>query len=426
MYHFLTMEHIEKKESHNFWWLKKLWTWLALVWVLLTHNPQEAQAQDITTKEKTEQIINNDSTVTWIFSPELIEQIWHRRWNCFDINPDVLKKDEDGKIYISINWSKYYNIYAMFWEEFSWLWYLQLWNYCSTPNWFFVGDIKKARIWSYWILIQPNWDHYQWSFEDEIYEGNGILDFSDWRHYEWWFHEWNPEWHGILTRKNWDYYEWEFKEWKRNWEGTMIWRTREKYSWTWENDNSVKDPRENKNPVIVGKWTYTYYGDDQVTYEVSKWERPNFISVQDKKDKENWDNKRGIIVYVVKNRDWKESYELHSWNRDITYRKENNFYIFSTQDWAELKFHVNVWEKKVKAIANLINSVMSMVKNNDEGYSFYAFDYLGNTLQAQYRNSVFDTNLVKDIPWKIGISAKEFSDWLNHYRKDKPEWQLMY
>jgi hypothetical protein len=41
---------------------------------------------------------------------------------------------------------------------------------------------------------------------------------------------------------------------------------------------------------------------------------------------------------------------------------------------------------------------MSMVKNNDEGYSFYAFDYLGNTLQAQYRNSVFDTNLVKDIP----------------------------
>ena len=65
---------------------------------------------------------------------------------------------------------------------------------------------------------------------------------------------------------------------------------------------------------------------------------------------------------------------------------------------------------------------MNMVKNNDEWYWFHAFDYNRNTLQAQYKWKIFDIDLVKDIPWKIGISAKEFSDWLNHYRKDKPDW----
>ena len=101
-------------------------------------------------------------------------------------------------------------------------------------------------------------------------------------------------------------------------------------------------------------------------------------------------------------------------------------FIFSSQDWAELKFNSNIWERKAKAIANLINSVMFMVKHNDKWYSFYAFDYMWNTLQAQYRNSFFDTNLVKDIPWKIGISAEEFSEWLNHYRKDKSDYPLDY
>ena len=420
------MERIGTHSSWKNWWLKKLWTSIALVWLLLTQNPQEAHAQDVTTQQIPEEILNNDSTITGDFTPELIGKIWRWVWKTFFPYPEVLKRDSDGKEYVCINWNNYYNIYSLFWEEFSWLWYWWLWNYSSTPNSFFIGTFKDGKIWGNWILIQANWDSYTWWFDDELYEGYWILDSSDWKHYEWNFHEWKMEWHWNLSWKNWDYYEWEFKEGKRHWEWNMVWKSREKYSWTWWNDNPVKDPRENHNPVVVGKWTYTYYWNDQVTYEVSKWERPNFISVQDKKDKENWDSKRGTIVYIVKNRDWKKSYELHSWNRDISYKEDNNFFVFSTQDWAELKFHINIWEKKAKAIANLINSVMSMVKNNDKWYSFYAFDYLGDTLQAQYRNAFFDTNLVKDIPWKIWISAQEFSDWLNHYRNDKPEWQLGY
>lgn len=426
MYHFTLMERIGTHSSWKNWWLKKLWTSVALVWLLLTQNPQEAHAQDITNQQTTEEIINNDSTITGEFTPELIEKIWHWEEKSFFPNHEILKKDEEGKEYISINWNRYYNIYTMYWEDFSWLWYQWLWNFSRTPNWFFIGSIQKGRVWSNWILIQPNWEHYQWGFEEEIFEWYWTLDFPDWSHYDWTFHEWNMEWTWILTRKNWDYYQGEFKNGKRNWEWNMIRKSWNKYSWTWENDNPVKDPNKQNNPVIVGKWTYTFYWNDKTTIEVSKWERPKFISVQDKKDKENWDKKRGVIVYIVKESNWKKTYELHSWNRNINYNEIDDHYVFSTQDWAELKFHTNIWEKKAKAIANLINSVMSMVKNNDEWYYFYAFDYLGDTLQAQYRNAFFDTNLVKDIPWKIWISAKEFSDWLNHYRKDKPDWLYSY
>ena len=125
------------------------------------------------------------------------------------------------------------------------------------------------------------------------------------------------EWKWELTWENWDYYKWDFANGKRNWEWFMSWKWWTKYEWTRVNDLSVKDPRRDKNPVITGKWTYTYYGGDKVTYEVSKWERPKFISVEDKKGKENWDEKRWTMVYIVKNDGWKKSYELHSWNRDI-------------------------------------------------------------------------------------------------------------
>lgn len=424
MYHFIIMERIEKKWSKASW-LRKLWTCIALVWALLTQNPQEANAQHNNKIPVTEEVLN-DSTIHWDFNPELIESLWTWKGKSFVINPDFLKKDENWNEYISINWNRYYNIYFPGFDDHSWFWYTWLWNYCSTPNSFFIWVVKNNRIWNHWILIQPNWDCYQWWFEDELYEGSGSMDFWDWRHYEWEFHEWKMEWKWELTWKNWDYYKWDFANGKRNWEGYMSWKWWTKYEWTWVNDLSVKDPRRDKNPVITGKWTYTYYWDDKVTYEVSNGNRPNFISVQDKKGKENWDNRRWTIVYIVKNDGWKKSYELHSWNRDISYKEVDNYFVFSAQDGAELKFQTSIWEKKAEAIANLINSVMSMVKNNDKWYSFYAFDYQGDILQAQYRNAIFDTNLVKDIPWKIGISAKEFSEWLNHYRNDKPDWQFSY
>ena len=415
------IENTDKKVS----WLRKLWTSLALVWALLTQNPQEANAQQHDTTANTTEIVN-DSTIHWDFTPELIESLWSWRNNSFVINPDYIKKDDTWKEYVSINWNNYYNLYITDLENHTWFWYVWLWHYTSTPYWFYIWVVKNNRVWTNGILIQPNWDHYQWWFEDEIYEWRWVLDFWDWRHYEWNFHEWKMDGEWELTRKNWDYYKWYFREWKRNWEGNMIWKSGIKYEGTWLNDESIQDPRKSKNPVILGKWTYTYYGDDKVTYEISKGERPKFISVEDKKGKENWDEKRWTIVYVVKERDWNKSYELHSWNRDISYVETDNHFVFSSQDWSELKFPISVWEKKAKAIANLINSVMTMVKNNDKWYSFYAFDYMWDILQAQYRNAFFDTNLVKDIPWKIGISAKEFSDWLNHYRKDKPDWQFSY
>ena len=264
------MERIEKPGSKASW-LKKLWTWIALVWALLTQNPQESYAQNTNTQHPTEEVIN-DSTIHWEFSPEFIESLWSWRWETFFINPSLLRKDEDWNEYISINWNNYYNLYITGLENYSWFWYTWLWGYCSTPNWFFIWVAKNNRVGSNWILIQPNWDRYQWWFDDELYEGRGTMDFWDWRHYEWNFHEWKMEWKWYLSRKNWEYYEWDFHEWKRHWEWKMYWKNWEKYEWTWWDDLSIRDPRDKKNPVIPGKWTYTYYGD-RITYEVSKWER---------------------------------------------------------------------------------------------------------------------------------------------------------
>ncbi len=416
------MEQLEKKAKWRQFWLNKLWTTILLVGALLTQNPQENHAQASKNIKATTEEVVNDSTIEWEFNPELIASIWEWIDNKFVIREEFLRKDEKKKEYITINWNNYYNADYLFLEDFSWLWYTQLLNYSRYPNWFFIGVITKNDIWSNWILIQPNWYKYQGHFEDGIYEGNWVLDFWDWRHYEWDFHEWEIEWEWKMHRANWDYYEWGFQNWKRSWYWNMQRKYWLKYQWDWKDDSPVKDPRHYKNPTIIGKWTYTYYWGEISTIEVSNWSRPWFISVDDKKISENWEKKRGTIVYIVKKENWGTSYELHSWNRDIQYELKDSHFVFSTKDWSLLKFSEKIWEKKAQAIANLINSVMNMVKNNDEWYWFYAFDYNRNTLQAQYRWKIFDIDLVKDIPWKIGISAKEFSDWLNHYRKDKSGW----
>lgn len=421
--HFFTMEQLNTNTTWKKWWIKSLWTTLMLVWLLLTQNPQAVQAQNIrNNKPKTEEVIN-DSTIQWEFTPELIASIWYRENNKFVIHPEYLRRDDNMREYITINWNNYYSIDEFRPEEYTWLWYHRLTNYSRFANWFFIGSIKKDQIWSNGILIQPNWDKYQGHFEDELYEKFWTIDFWDWRHYEGDFHEWEMDWKWVMTWKNWDHYEWDFVNSKRSWEGSMNWHYWESYQWTWENDSPIKDPRERKNPLILGKWTYYGYWDIQTTYEITSANRPKFISVEDKKWKENRDKRRGNIIYITRIQDWQKSFELHSWDRDISYSLDDSHFVFSSKDWAILKFPKEIGEKKAKAIANLINSVMSMVKNNDEWYRLYAFDYQWNTLQAQYRWKFFDVDIVKNIPWKIGISAKEFSDWLNHYRLNKPDWE---
>ena len=263
------MERIGNTNSKSFW-LKKLWTSLALIWTLLTHSPQKAYTQDIITQPKIEEILN-DSTIEWAFTPDLIEKIWTWDWGSFSLNPQIIKKDENWNRYISINWNKYYDIYNTFFDKYSWLWYLRLGLYCSTPKAFFVGAVKDSRIWSNGILIEPNWNKYQWWFEDEIFEWNGTMDFWDWRHYEGNFHEWKINGKWDLTWKNWDYYKWNFSQWKRDWEWTMVRKSWGQYKWTRKNDSPIKDPRHSKDPAFIGKWTYIYSNNDQTTYEISNW-----------------------------------------------------------------------------------------------------------------------------------------------------------
>jgi len=417
------MEQLEKQWNWKKW-LKKLWTSLALVWLLLTQNPQTTQAQtDQDQLINTEEVLN-DSCLSGDFKPEFIQTIWNWENNRFVIDKNYIRKDSLNKSYITLNWNNYYNVDELFLEDYSWLWYLHLWVISSNPNWFFIGTVKDGNMGNNWILILKNWSNYQWSFSDELYEWYWTLKFSDWKQYEWNFHEWKIDGKWTMTWPNWEYYEWEFQDWKRHWEWTMHEKYHSKYEWTWEKDNPIKDPRHNWNPLIIWKGTYTYYWENKAIYEISNSSRPEFISSEDKKIEENWNDKRWNIVYIKKIFDWKETYELFSWSRTTKYSLDEENFVFSTQDWAELKFPKKIWEEKAKAIANLINSVMTLVKKNDEWYSFYAFDYQKNTLQAQYRWKIFDVNLVKDIPWKIGISAKEFSNWLNHYRLDKPYWAL--
>lgn len=420
------MEQLEKKEKWRTKLLKDFWTWLLLAWALITQSPQAIQAQTSKSNKIHAEEVVNDSIIKWEFNPELIASIWDWVDKRFVIRSEFLRKDEDGQEYITINWNNYYNADYFFLDGFTWLWYLQLTTYHRHPSWFFLWTINKNEVWWNGILIQPNWDKYQWHFVDGVYDWNWTLDFWDWRHYEWEFHDWNLEGNWTLTWENWDHYEWEFHKWKRNWKWNMSRKYWLRYQWDWSNDAPIKDPNRANNPLIFGKWTYFEFWDNQTIYEVTNWNRPDFISVDDQKWDENRKDKRWNIVYVVKIQDWTKSYELHSWNRDISYSLNDKHFVFKTQDWFELKFPEEIWETKAKAIANLINSVMTMVRNNDKWYRFHAFDYYKDILQAQYKWRFFDTNLVKDIPWKIGISAKEFSDWLNHYRKDRFEWIYSY
>ena len=84
------IENTDKKAS----WLKKLWTSLALIWALLTQNPQEANAQQHNATVNNSEIVN-DSTIHWDFTPELIESLWSWVNKNFVINPDYVKKDDE-------------------------------------------------------------------------------------------------------------------------------------------------------------------------------------------------------------------------------------------------------------------------------------------------------------------------------------------
>lgn len=204
----------------------------------------------------------------------------------------------------------------------------------------------------------------------------------------------------------------------------------------WEYDWAFVDWKPidiHSRPEFRRKWTYTKADWTKEVYVAySSKVRPQFVSWKDYKAKENRSKKRGSVVSIRKEYPtWEIENILHSWKREISYKEDENSYIFSSPTWKVLELpkvydkwiderYWKAWELRkgsdmAKQLANIINAIEKFVCL----HPVKKFTSFWSHLQVKYWDILLRKTLLKNVEERVWVSAKDLAERLNDYYKEK-------
>ena len=296
------------------------------------------------------------------------EILWKRKNGIFQLNKNLIKSDWEEN-YIIIDGLKYYEN--------------QNHEHCYKQ----ISDVYDIPCFYIWELDE-NWEP----------SGDAIVLRCD----GWFFRgEWGKKW--TLKDDSWTY-SWNF------YEGKPIDRyTRPSFQRKWE----YQKPDGTKETYIA--------------YPSSVW-MIRFIRAKDEKPQEKRGNKRGSVVSVdVEMPTWVVEHKLYSWKREMMYSEDEANYIFEAENGIILKLPKQYtddplideesarasmkWADRARYFAHLVNAIGDFISQHPKSKFSASWD----DLKVKYSDQLLKRTLLRDIPDKLGIQAKEFANWLNNY-----------
>ena len=328
--------------------------------------------------ERKKELVNTLNNINWIDSNQIdvnnFSILWKWEKERFIINESVIHTDENGEKCIVVDGENYYGKwdhqykYMEIYDEY-WMCYFYVWEVRQDG---LVDDCKC-------LVIRNDGGIFKW--------------------------EWNKKWI-LKDPSNWEY-DWSFVDWK---------------------------PIDiHSRPAFRRKWTYRKADWTLETYVAYSAEmRPQFISWKDHKEKENRSKKRGSVVSIKKESPtWEIEHVLHSWKRDTIYEETEDFYVFKSINWKELKlpkiceglvderywkaWEVRKWSDRAKQLANILNAIEKFICLHPVS-KFVAF---WPHLQVKYHDILLRKTLLKNVEEKVGVKPKDLAEWLNDNHKNK-------
>ena len=306
-------------------------------------------------------------------------KVWKRENWMFKVNKDLINIDEYWEKYIVLDWERYYESGI-------------------HPNRFMMMEDH------FWM---PHF--YVWEVDEDWYRvGNGLIIMCDGSIFKW---EWDKKWE--LKTENWT------------------------YTWNFEECRPVD---KHTKPSFLRKGEYVYNDKSSETYVAfpqSIW-MVKFINSKDMKRSEDRSRERGSMVGVERvSPEGDVSYGFHSWHRDCEYTATEDNYVFEAAPWCVITLpkyqekdidtfrytpkEIEEWHWRSSAtrkcrdraryFAHLVNAIGNFIKEHKS----VRFSASWSDLKVKYWEKFLKVTLIRDIPAKVEVSAKDFADWLNIY-----------
>ena len=350
---------------------------------LLWEKPDSKSCIKEESQKKWKELFENLSHCEEVVSSELsynnFWKLWYRSDATFVVHENLIHVDEEWNRYIVLDWNRYYQ------------------------------DLSHDR--GYFIL------------EDEY----GLPHFYIWELDS----DWAPFWNALVLRCD----GWIFRG-ERGKKGKLV---TENWTYNW-NFHEGKPIDKYTHPSFLRKWKYLRNDWSQETYVAypESLSMVSFINAKDTKKEEDWSRKRESVVSIETiSANWQKNFALHSRQREVKYTEDENYFLFEASPEVVVKLpkyqekdidtfrytpkeiSEGHWKSsalrkcrdRARYFSHLVNAIGSFISEHESA----SFSASWNDLKVKYPEKYWKITLVKDVPWKIDIPAKDFANRLNVY-----------